>query len=360
MQTLAAARTVILKPSGTFSGDVLGAPSRVLLGFVKGADIIQVGMAAGFVTTRQLRMMARLNNCPVVWTMMDHAPLTGGCHYALGCERLARRCGYCPALRSRWWLDVSWRTFRRKRQNLRGLRLGVVACCAGDEALARESQMLGSAFIEKIPVPVDTEHFKPLRAETARVALGLPLGRQIVLCGATNLLDKRKGISIGAQAVELLLARRPDLRSRLLLVIAGGGWSPGLLPRSVPVQYLGLLRDERSLALAYQAADVLLSSSLADSGPMMVLEALSCGTPVAAFPVGYAADLIPRQDVGRVGDLGDALALSHAVEQIIMLPEQERARMRRRCREVALSYCSPRAVAAKYVALYHTVLCNAR
>ena len=126
------------------------------------------------------------------------------------------------------------------------------------------------------------------------------------------------------------------------------------------MQHLGLLRDDRSLALAYQATDYLLSPSLLDSGPMMVLEALLCGTPVIAFPVGYAADIVPKFRLGRIAKHADTADLAESIAAMIKMSESEIGKMRKRCRESALAYCSPPNVAAQYAEFYQRLLGNGR
>ncbi len=50
--------------------------------------------------------------------------------------------------------------------------------------------------------------------------------------------------------------------------------------------FTGLLKDDYSMILAYNAADVLVTPSLADNFPNVLLESLSCGTPAVGFDVG--------------------------------------------------------------------------
>ena len=47
----------------------------------------------------------------------------------------------------------------------------------------------------------------------------------------------------------------------------------------------------------YQQLDLLLVTSYIEGGPLTVLEAYSAGVPVIAPPVGYAADLLPRENI---------------------------------------------------------------
>lgn len=50
--------------------------------------------------------------------------------------------------------------------------------------------------------------------------------------------------------------------------------------------------SENELFEVYCAADVFMSTTIADSGPMMVNYSIACGTPVVSFPIGVAQDLV--------------------------------------------------------------------
>src|ERR1035441_1470396 len=141
----------ILRPEGAFSDDVIAAQTARLLNFVSGTDIIQLGSIARFVNSNQIRRMAMQSGCPIVFTLNDHAPITGGCHYTNGCARFAVDCGSCPAIRSRSRFDLSAWTLRRKKRNLKGLNIGIVACSGYDEALVRKSPFFGKLQIARIP-----------------------------------------------------------------------------------------------------------------------------------------------------------------------------------------------------------------
>ena len=52
----------------------------------------------------------------IVWTMRDMWPMTGGCHYSMGCERYFNGCGKCPILRSKSDYDLSCFLFNLKKK----------------------------------------------------------------------------------------------------------------------------------------------------------------------------------------------------------------------------------------------------
>ncbi len=80
------------------------------------------------------------------------------------------------------------------------------------------------------------------------------------------------------------------------------------------VTFLGELRGE-SLAAEYQKADCFVFPSKSDTFGLVMIESMSCGTPVAAYPVQGPLDAV---DQGVTGILDENLRL--AVEKALMIP----------------------------------------
>lgn len=75
-------------------------------------------------------------------------------------------------------------------------------------------------------------------------------------------------------------------------VVVGDGPALEVLRRRYPeVLFLGALAGEE-LASAYRAADCFVFPSLTDTFGLVVIEALACGTPVAAYPVTGPVDIL--------------------------------------------------------------------
>lgn len=90
----------------------------------------------------------------------------------------------------------------------------------------------------------------------------------------------------------------------LSLDLPGSKWVVGQGPelerlkRSYPdVNYLGLLSQDE-LAQVYSSADVFVFPSLTDTFGLVLLEALACGTPVAAYPVTGPIDVLGESSAG--------------------------------------------------------------
>lgn len=119
-------------------------------------------------------------------------------------------------------------------------------------------------------------------------------------------------------------------------VVVGDGPALENLKRRYPgVLFLGALSGEE-LAAAYRAADCFVFPSLTDTFGLVVIEALACGTPVAAYPVTGPIDILGANGRGvETTLLRPAGAVRSSLEQAI---------------EEAL--CAERADAAALGALY--------
>ncbi len=96
-----------------------------------------------------------------------------------------------------------------------------------------------------------------------------------------------------------------------------GGRRPaaGALEQRYPqARFLGY-RHGRALADAYRAASVLVFPSLTDTYGLVMLEALACGVPVAAFAVPGPLDVLQQGVTGVMHeDLGEACRQALALD----------------------------------------------
>jgi glycosyltransferase involved in cell wall biosynthesis len=128
---------------------------------------------------------------------------------------------------------------------------------------------------------VDTDLFRP----DDPVALDLP--RPIFM-------------TVGRVAVEKNIEAFLDLDLPGSMVVIGDGPQRAELTRRYPtVSFLGEKKG-RELSAHFAAADVFVFPSLTDTFGVVQLEALACGTPVAAFPVTGPLDVIADHPVGAL------------------------------------------------------------
>ncbi len=107
-------------------------------------------------------------------------------------------------------------------------------------------------------------------------------------------------IYVGRVAVEKNIGAFLDLDLPGSKVVVGGGPQLASLQRAYPSVTFTGPRFGETLASAYAGADVFVFPSLTDTFGLVILEALACGTPVAAFPVTGPKDVL-TQAQGRIG-----------------------------------------------------------
>ncbi|MCU0451739.1 MAG: glycosyltransferase, partial [Bernardetiaceae bacterium] len=243
------------------------------------ADILNLHYVSEFVDYFSFfaQLAARYPAKRVVWTLHDMSAFTGGCHHADECLGYQRACQACPQLPSPAFANWSQRMLARKQAVLAKLspgQLHLVSPSAWLKQLAEGSQVFARFRHWHIPNGVDGRVFRPVDQAVARQALGLPLQGKVLLFVANSLGNERKGFPLLVQALAQLAHPADDLA-----LCAIGAPGPDLPAFRYPVLPLGLVADERLLALAYSAADVFVMPSLAENLPNVISESLLCGTP---------------------------------------------------------------------------------
>ena len=106
------------------------------------------------------------------------------------------------------------------------------------------------------------------------------------------------------------------------------------------------------LIKAYNIADVFISSSTDDAGPSMVNQSMACGTPVISFHIGTALDVMFQGVSGFSAENKSQTGFSNCLEKMYMLPSEEKLKMRKATREVALKFNSMKAISDFYEKTY--------
>jgi glycosyltransferase involved in cell wall biosynthesis len=158
---------------------------------------------------------------------------------------------------------------------------------------------------------VDLERFKPAARDAVRRELGVT-GRVLLSVGWL-ITRKRHDLAIGA------LPMLPDCR----LLIIGTGPEEGALralARELAVEervtFVGHVA-QADLYRYYTAADVLLLCSEREGWANVLLEAMACGTPVAATDVGGTAEVVTTPEAGVLIHEHSPGAVASAVQRLL-------------------------------------------
>ncbi|TEU15543.1 MAG: glycosyltransferase family 4 protein [Anaerolineales bacterium] len=167
--------------------------------------------------------------------------------------------------------------------------------------------------IRVIPNGVDLRKFAPMDQGQARAELGLSDDKAIFVYASR--LDEAKGLSYLLAALKRVLNHNTDC----LLALVGDGPYRLQLERQVAqldlhnhVVFAGF-RPHAEIAKWMSACDLVVHPSLTEGSPLPIYEALACGRPTIASPVGGIPDLITCDDYGLLVPPADAEALGEAL-----------------------------------------------
>lgn len=272
-------------------------------------DIINLHwIGGGFLPISEFRHL----NVPIVWSLYDMWPFTGGCHYDDSCGRFVNSCGHCPQLDSHH-SDISSSIIAMKKKYWQDIPMTIVSPSTWLAGEAQRSNLFRNLRVKIIPHGTDLNLFKPIDKDFAKDILGLPTNRRYVLFGAMGgTSDSRKGYQFLEPALKRL-AQMPGFEDLSLLVF--GSNEPAVLPKfNFSIHYVGRLHDDVSLAVLYSAANVTVTPSMQEAFGMTASESMACGTPVVAFGASGPLDVIDHQINGylatpyEVEDLANGIA----------------------------------------------------
>ncbi len=288
---------------------------------------------------------------PVIITLQDAWYFTGGCHYFWDCEKYTLSCGACPILSSVMEYDLSricW--LRKKRVFQKKKDIFVVGSSKWITDCSKRSSLLKDKKHFTIPSGVDSAIFKPVDKNFARKIWNLPQSKKIILFGAINpLSDKRKGFRQLTEALQKL-KKRDDIE----LVIFGSVRPKDCPDFSFPTRYVGYINDEISIATLYSAADLTLAPSLQENLSNVVIESLSCGTPVVAFDIGGNKDIIEHKFNGYLAKPYDTDDFANGIRWVLDNPNYNQLQLN--AREKILKEFDIKVVVKKYIELFNEVL----
>ena len=281
-----------------------------------------------------------LNSAPqikVVWTFHDCWAFTGHCfHFAqIGCGKWKTECGHCPLseVYPKSMIDRSRRNYRLKKELFASYdNLNVVACSEWMADLVRDS-FLGDKSVGVIYNGVDINVFAP--GQYARS------DGSCSILAVSNVWNAEKGLS---DIVEL----RRILPSDYAITVVG--LSPDQI-HGLPPGITGLGRlSADSLVSLYNAADVFVNTTYADTFPTVNLEALACGTPVVTYATGGSPEAVDEK-TGIVVPCGDVQAMADAIVRLKEVPLS-----RSDCRHRAMERFDKDRCFDKYIDLYESLI----
>jgi glycosyltransferase involved in cell wall biosynthesis len=290
---------------------------------VQEADIIHLHWVSKFIDFSFFKKF----NKPVVWTLHDMAPFTGGNHYITNFD-------------VKKYASISESNLKYKINALKNIeKIGIVTPSAWLGKVSRNSELFCkfSHFVVRNTIVLNI--FKPLEKNEIRAKYNFNHTDKIVIFVAENINDQRKGVHFFIKIVNELI------ESNVKIILIGNG---KLDICSVNITEFGNIADERKLVELYNLADVFVITSIEDNFPNTIVEAMACGTPVVGFDNSGIGEIIVHKKNGYLAankdekDLFDGIQFVFKNKEILSL----------NARQKVLDECSENGVVEDYVRIY--------
>ena len=310
----------------------------------KDADIVNLHWVNdGFVDMKLLTYIKK----PIVWTMRDMWPMTGGCHYALECQNYKSGCGNCNQLTTKFDKDLSRFIHNRKRRHI-PKNIKLVGISRWLSNCAKESSLFKDFDVRMISNAIKTEEFFAIDKSIARNILGIDTPKKVILTGSSNSKDFYKGFNKFIEAVGTL-----DRASYFLCFF-------GVLNKSLidelgfEYKSFGYLHDSVSLRLAYSCADVFVAPSIMEAFGKTIAESMACGTPVVCFDATGPRDIVSHQVNGYCAVPFDSLDMAKGIMWIVSCAHYEL--LAKNSIKIIHEKFDSKVIAKQYVDLYKEII----
>lgn len=226
-----------------------------------------------------------------------------------------------------------------------------VSSAVRDEVLSTERTHADKVVV--IRNGVDTTLFAPRDGTRMRRELGLPDGALVV--GGVGRLAPVKGFEYLVAATAIAIERGVDIETLLV----GDGPQRGQLEAYAAelgiaehVHFLGMRRDLPEL---YAAMDIFALPSVQEGSPNALMEAMACGKPVIASPVGGVPEIVDDRVSGLLVTPAEPERWADAIERLDGTPRM-RMELGRNARARALESLDIELTVAAHADLYASAI----
>lgn len=302
---------------------------------VKNADIINLHWVAGVLDYPSFFSRCRK---PVVWTLHDLNSCRGILHYDFDNRLLSQTARI---------IDEKARKIKASAYRSASVPIQLVSPSAWLANQVRKSDLQKSINVKVIPYSINVPLPCKLEKNELKFKLGMPLDRPCLLFVASSVSLPRKGFSVMMDALAMQ-------KKKFQLTVVG---NLGLdLDRyDFEVLETGSIASIEALNQYYYASDALILPSIEDNLPNVMLEAMACGLPVVAFPVGGMIEHVRNEINGYLAYEQSVDGLAESIRKIL---DRRKKFDGREISKYAINLFSLKSQVESYLGLY-TSLINA-
>ena len=273
------------------------------------------------------------DHCPASWTLHDCSSFLGSYYPSYS---------PLPSEREKSRVRTHWDSISKKKP-----KFPLCAVTPSEWMNKRaKSSSWADQLVKTIYNPVPYSYFKKRDQDACKHALGVSTKKPLVLCIAGNLEEERKGGNI---LKEVLNSKFEDVNFLLI-----GKSTQPIFDKNENIYLLGFIKDELTMQIAYNAADLVLHPAPIDNLPNTVAEAMSAGTPVLAFQTGGLPEMVVSGKSGWLVPEINAQLMIHELHSIIKLKTYKN--LRNSTQELARQLFDHKKIGEQYMNLFQRLV----
>ena len=313
-------KTYVIADRGYIYDKNLGFYSKFIIGndvkknnIIASADVIIIHwICKGILNVKNIVDLLKLDK-EVFWVMHDMFPITGGCHHSFDCEKYKSGCVNCPFSGIR--KNEAHKQLIKKCRLTQFDNMHWIAPSKWLFDRASCSNAVDKDRLYNIP-NIISKNFFPLNRDFSKTALGLDAEKKYILFGADGIAtNPYKRIDVFFDVLNKLYEKD---KNGIEVLIFGSG-SNSTISDEIPYKthFMGIIHDERTMNLLYNASNVFVSTSMAENYPLTIQEAKYCNLPIISFDVGGTSDVIGNSTNDKLIKLFDVSAMADALFDVL-------------------------------------------
>ena len=333
--------------------------SKVLSKISKPYDLVYIYFWQGLLSFETVEAIYDKLHCQIHFGGVDYSQMSGGCHFTIDCKRYTTGCGKCPVWKSNNANDFTHRNIEY-RKYVYGKAHPIVWGSTYMQTFYSKSYLLKNYDrIETACATIDEDMFRPIEIKPLRAKYSIGANKKfIILFGSQHVDDPRKGFKYLCDALRILGSRLTDKQRQEILLMTIGKADTIISDLPFATRFLGYVPFSQ-LPEIYSLASLFVCPSVYDAGPMMVNQAIMCGTPVVGFEIGALIDLVKGRGTGLCAEYKNTQSLCECIEHIFNLFETDNdsyIKMRARCRDIGMKELSKERQIERIISAYNKYL----
>jgi len=253
---------------------------------VKQADIIHLHSVVKFI---DIPSFFKNVNKPIIWTLHDMNPFSGGLHYkSMMFDNLN---------------TLENKFIATKKKSFSGKNINVVSPSLWLLELSQKSEVFFDFPHFQIPYCINQNLFYPLKNKNHKEGF-------TILFVSEDINDPRKGVKYLFEALKYL-------DKNIQINILGKVSTDGNFANQTNINFLGYINSPEELSKIYSEADIYVISSIEDNLPNTVIESQMCGTPVVGFKTSGVANMIENEVNGLLVETISGIELAKGINKAL-------------------------------------------